>query len=114
MESKLIIENASQAIVSVETTGIVSAWNNAAESVFGWPKGEAIGRHLNDLVVLNSGDGSTFFSHLEQETLKETVVTFTRRDGVVVPFEFNVSKISADEKSIYAIFARDVSNRWQR
>jgi len=114
MESKLIIENASEAIVSVEATGLVSAWNKAAESVFGWPKGEAIGRHLNDVMVLNSGNGGTFFSHLEQETIKETVVTFTRRDGVVVPFEFNVSKISFDEKAIYAVFARDVSNRWQR
>ncbi|MEN8134995.1 MAG: PAS domain S-box protein [Thermodesulfobacteriota bacterium] len=114
MESKLIIENASVAIISVERTGVVSAWNNTAESVFGWTSDEAVGKHLDDVVILNSGNSGTFFSHLEQEPQKDTVVTFTRRDGVVVPFEFNFSKISSGDNSIYAVFARDVSNRWQR
>ena len=114
MESKLIIENASEAIISVETTGIVSSWNKAAEYVFGCTGDEAIGKHLNEIIVLNSGNGGTFFSYLDQEEVRDTVVTFTRGDGVVVPFEFNVSMISSGNHSIYAIFARDVSNRWQR
>lgn len=114
MESNLIINNASEAIVSVETTGEISAWNNTAEVVFGWSKEEAIGRHLDEVVVLNSGNSGSFFSHLERESPKDTVVTFTRPDGVVVPVEFNVSKISSGENSIFAVFARDVSNRWQR
>jgi PAS domain S-box-containing protein len=115
MESKLIIENASEAIISVETTGEISAWNLAAESVFGWKSAEVVGKRLDEVVVLNSGNGGTFFSHLEeQEALKDTVVTFTRRDGKVIPFEFNVSKISSGGSTIHAVFARDVSNRWQR
>lgn len=114
MESNLIIENASEAIISVEMTGIVSSWNNTAAGVFGWIKDEAIGKHIDDVIALNSGNGGTLFSHLEQETRRDTVVTFTRHDGVIVPFEFNVAKISSGKKSIYAVFARDVSNRWQR
>lgn len=115
MESKLIIENASEAIVSVETTGEISGWNKAAESLFGWTGDEAVGRPLNEVVTLNNGNGGTFFSLLgEQEALRDTVVTFTRRDGKVIPFEFNVSRISSGENTIYAVFARDVSSRWQR
>ncbi|MFO7607474.1 MAG: PAS domain S-box protein [Desulfurivibrionaceae bacterium] len=115
MESKLIIENASEAIVSVETTGEISGWNKAAESLFGLTGDEAVGRQLNEVVALNNGNGGTFFSLLEeQEALRDTVVTFTRRDGKVIPFEFNVSKISSGENTIYAVFARDVSSRWQR
>jgi len=115
MESKLIIENASEAIISVELSGEITSWNKAAESIFGWKTGEVIGNHLDEIVALNNGNGGTFFSLLaDQETLNDTVVTFTRRDGKVVPFEFNVSKISAGKNSIYAVFARDVSNRWQR
>jgi len=115
MESKLIIENASEAIISVETTGEISAWNKAAESVFGLNSNEAVGKHLDEVVVLNSGNGGTFFSHLEeQDVLKDTVVTFTRSDGKVIPFEFNVSKITSGDNTSYAVFARDISSRWQR
>jgi PAS domain S-box-containing protein len=114
MESRLIIEKASEAIISVESNGNVSSWNKAAETIFGLVGNKAIGRHLDDVIALNSGNGGSLFSHLEQEKQKDTVVTFTRCDGVVVPFEFNVAKISGGGNSIYAIFARDVSNRWKR
>ncbi|MDT8334717.1 MAG: PAS domain S-box protein [Desulfurivibrionaceae bacterium] len=115
MESKLIIENASEAIISVEQNGEISAWNKAAESVFGWKAGEVLGKPLDEFIVLNNGNGGSFFSQLEQqEAPKDTVVTFTHPAGRVVPFEFNVSKISSGANSIYAVFARDVSSRWQR
>lgn len=114
MESKLIIENASEAIISVETTGIVAAWNKTAEAIFACPKDEAIGKHLDDVIVLNNGNNGTFFSQLQREPQKDTVVTFTRPDQVIVPFEFNVAKIDSGDNSVFAIFARDVSYRWQR
>jgi PAS domain S-box-containing protein len=114
MESRLIIEKASEAIISVGPDGTVAAWNKAAETVFGLARDEVVGRHLDEVIVLKSGNGGSLFSHLEPAMQKDTVVTFTRRDGVTVPFEFNVAKISGGGDSIYAIFARDVSNRWQR
>lgn len=114
MESELIIENASEAIISVEMTGLVSAWNRAAEVVFGRARDEVIGKHLDEVVALKGGNGRTLFSYLQQGTQKDTVVTFTRHDGVVVPVEFSATTIRSSVDAIYAVFARDISSRRQR
>src|SRR6266496_3946065 len=39
------------AIVTVDRDGIVTSWNLAADELFGYSRDEAIGRHLDDLVV---------------------------------------------------------------
>ena len=41
MENKLIVENAQEAIISVEKGGMISSWNFAAEKAFGWSRNTA-------------------------------------------------------------------------
>jgi PAS domain S-box-containing protein len=44
-----LLENVSQAIAATDLEGRVSYWNPAAERLFGWLRGEAIGRPIVDL-----------------------------------------------------------------
>lgn len=46
-----IVESASNAIVSQDLAGVVTSWNRAAERIFGFTAGEALGKSLDDLIV---------------------------------------------------------------
>ena len=46
-----LVLNNPAAVVVVDRDANVLSWNPAAESLFGYPKGEAIGRNIDDLVA---------------------------------------------------------------
>ena len=46
-----IIDNAHQAIVTVDCRGVVTLWNRHAELILGWTAEEAMGQPLADLIV---------------------------------------------------------------
>jgi PAS domain S-box-containing protein len=49
--ARRVVEAASGAYVSIDDAGTITAWNAAAESTFGWPREEAIGRPLQDTII---------------------------------------------------------------
>lgn len=38
-------------MVATDADGVVTTWNSRAETLYGWPRDEAIGRHINELTV---------------------------------------------------------------
>lgn len=46
-----ILDAATDAFVSLDGDGTVTAWNAAAERTFGWSRDEALGQHVVDLVI---------------------------------------------------------------
>ena len=53
-----LTEQASDAIVVENIDGVVTSWNRAAERLFGWSAGEAIGRHGTDLLLPPAGQAA--------------------------------------------------------
>ena len=49
--TRLIIDSALDAVVTIDMQGVVHAWNTQAERTFGWTAAEAIGRDLADLII---------------------------------------------------------------
>ena len=45
-----LVDRLADAVVIADAEGTITYWNNAAERVFGWPAGEALGRNL-DLII---------------------------------------------------------------
>lgn len=45
-----IVANAGEAILAKDTNGIITAWNPAAEKLYGWASEEVIGKHVNIIV----------------------------------------------------------------
>jgi PAS domain S-box-containing protein len=39
------------AVIATDPDGVVTTWNARAESLYGWTRGEAVGRHISDLTV---------------------------------------------------------------
>src|SRR5678815_3928137 len=48
---QLNFEAALDGIITIDRRGLITGWNNHAEKMFGWPRTEAMGRELADLVI---------------------------------------------------------------
>jgi PAS domain S-box-containing protein len=73
----VMVEMCSEAIVSTSTDGTIVCWNTAAERLFGFPAGLAIGRNILELVPFDR-------LHEHREAVSgaaggKTVVLATRR-----------------------------------
>lgn len=116
--TRLIIESSLNAIVIMDSYGIINDWNNPAEKMFGWTKDEAIGQRLEDLIIpprfrdahrqgleqfLRTGFGPLLNQLIEQ--------TAMRRDGTEFPVELSFSPLKQGNTYIFSGFIHDISNR---
>jgi PAS domain S-box-containing protein len=118
MENKLIVENASEAIISVEKAGMISSWNPAAEKAFGWSREEAVGMRLDEAIRVDDDKDPGVFHSLGFDKEASDKVQFervvTRPDGRSVPFEFVSSNVLMEDEWTALIFAREITVRRQR
>ncbi|WP_333877619.1 SpoIIE family protein phosphatase [Methylobacter sp.] len=116
--TRLIIESSLSAIVIMNSYGIVTDWNHPAERMFGWTKDEAIGQHLNELIIppaqrdahrqglkrfLRTGSGPLLNRLIEQ--------TAIRRDGTEFPVELSISPLKLGDAYIFSGFIHDITER---
>ncbi len=96
-QQRMIIETASYAFVAIDSDGIVEDWNHQAERTFGWPRTEAIGVELAELIVPQAqraahreglrryaatGEGRILSRRMELEAI--------HRDGHQFPMELTI------------------------
>ncbi|HEY6255096.1 MAG TPA: PAS domain S-box protein [Xanthobacteraceae bacterium] len=113
-----IINTALDAVVQMDERGIIIDWNPQAEAVFGWPRAEAIGMTLGELIVperhraghktglaryLRSGDSTILGKRLELEAL--------RRDGNEIKVELSVTALRYRGGTVFNGFIRDLTER---
>lgn len=116
--SRLLIESAYDAFVSIDEDGRVIGWNTAAEQTFGWAQDEAIGRSLAEMIIphkhrdahqagirrfMETGEGPILNTRLE--------LTALRRDGEEFPVELAVWALESGKQQTFCAFVRDVSFR---
>jgi PAS domain S-box-containing protein len=113
-----ILETALDAIVLMDARGLVLSWNPRAEAAFGWPRAEAVGRRVADLIVppryreahdrglaryLQSGDGPMLNRPVELIAL--------RRDGSEFPVALRISALRDTDRIVFCAFIEDISER---
>jgi PAS domain S-box-containing protein len=116
-KTRLIIDTALDAVITIDAQGRVTDWNKQAEVIFGWSSGEAIGQHLSDMIIperlrmahkrglshfLATGDGPIL--------RRRTEITAVRRSGVEFPVELEVSPIRLAEDWVFSAFIRDITD----
>ncbi|MEA2331189.1 MAG: hypothetical protein QOH58_1327 [Thermoleophilaceae bacterium] len=115
--TRLVLDSAPDAFITLDTEGVIRTWNSAAERLFGWPALGAIGKPMRTLVVppefrdrhdarrraLADSSGPVATEHFEVE--------FQRRDGSRFPAEATVSKVDVRGEVLIAGFVRDVTDR---
>ncbi len=50
-QARLIVDRALDAIIVIDSDGIVSGWNEQAQGIFGWPRAQILGKQLVDKII---------------------------------------------------------------
>ena len=95
--ARLVVEAASGAYVSIDDTGIIRSWNAAAESTFGWPREEAVGRPLHETIIPERYRGAHLagirrFLHSGEGPMlgRRTEIAALHRNGYELPIELAI------------------------
>ncbi len=110
-----IVRSSDEAIVGKDLDGIITAWNPAAERLFGFSAQEAIGRSIRMIVPADrQAEEDDVLSRLRRgETIEHMETVRIRKDGTPIDVALTVSPIrGADGRIIGASkIARDIGER---
>ena len=116
--TRLIIESSMNAIVIMDSYGIITDWNHQAEEMFGWSRIEAIGQRLDELVIparFHSAHRRGLYTFLQTGAApilnKQTEQIALRRDGTEFPVELSVSPLKLGNAYVFSGFIHDISGR---
>jgi PAS domain S-box-containing protein len=104
-----LLENSPTAIAAVDLEDTVTAWNPAAEKLFGYARREAIGRNIDELVA-NSVEVRTEAAEINRRARESghahVITRRTRSDGALVDVEVLVAPVvlGGDVQGFFAIY----------
>ena len=114
---RLIVETSLDAFLEIDPNGLLTDWNAHAERTFGWSRSEAIGKPVNEMIVMDRDLEGTrslreIFDSKEAAPIPRRIEVIARhRDGHEFPAEMAVSAIRWGQKSLFAAFVHDVTAR---
>jgi PAS domain S-box-containing protein len=53
-----VLDHVDLAVIATDLDGVVTTWNTRAEALYGWTRGETVGRHIAELTVPDESQGS--------------------------------------------------------
>lgn len=115
---RTLVNSAQDAIVVMDSAGLVVEWNPRAEWMFGYRAGEAIGQRLSKLIIppeLRQAHETGLRKFLETRRVKQIgrVVeqTAIHRDGRSIPIELAIWPLDAGDEMMFGAFIRDITAR---
>jgi PAS domain S-box-containing protein len=116
--TRLIIDQASDAVITVDSELKITGWNLQAEKTLGWSSNEIISCDLLETVIPESRRASR---HAEATRFAETgewaqtnrlhETTALTRQGKTIPVEVTMTPIRLGTGYFFTIFLRDISER---
>jgi PAS domain S-box-containing protein len=115
--TRLVLDTAPDAFITLDRHGHILTWNAAAERLFGWTKKDAIGKTMRELIVppeFRERHDARRLALVESDAPVATErfeVEFVRRDGQRFPGEATVSKVEGRGEVLVSGFITDVTER---
>ena len=112
-----IFDNSADALITIDETGRIEAYNRACERIFGYSAEEALGRNVSMLMhedVASEHDAYLaryLHSSSDRPDRIGLEVDGRRKDGSSVPLEITVSEICVGDNRIFSGILRDVTER---
>jgi PAS domain S-box-containing protein len=113
-----IVETSLDGVLLMDTSGIITGWNAAAERIFGWSREEVLDKELAAYIIperlreshrkglahlLATGKGPVLGRRLELPAL--------RCDGTEFPVELSINPLPGSGPKMFVGFIRDISQR---
>jgi PAS domain S-box-containing protein len=118
--TRLVVDTAPDAFITLDRRGQILSWNAAAERLFGWTEEEATGKAMRELIVppeFRERHDARRIALVESDVPGATErfeVEFVRRDGQRFPGEATVSKVEAGGEVYISGFVTDSTERLRR
>ncbi len=116
-KTRLIVDSALDAVVTMDAEGIIRSWNDQAAVIFGWQQAEAIGQRMSELIIPEELRGPHdrglrhFFASGEGPLLRRPFeTTAVRRNGDQFPVELQVMPLRLGEEWFFSGFIRDITD----
>jgi diguanylate cyclase (GGDEF)-like protein/PAS domain S-box-containing protein len=113
-----IVNSALDGLITIDHHGRIVEFNPAAERIFGYKRGDAVGREVAELILapeLRNGDGDGFGRRLqtgESRLLGNRIeMTAKRADGSQLSVEVTIIRVGVSYPPLFAAFIRDISER---
>lgn len=115
---RLIMNSALDAIICMDTAGLVTVWTKQAEKIFGWTESEMIGTQLSDSIIpeqyrkvhqnglkryLETGHGPVLNRMIEINGLN--------RKGEEFPVELSIVPVLQGDFQFFCAYIRDITER---
>ena len=116
--TRLILDNALDAVITMHASGVISDWNAQAEKMFGWSRAEALGQQMSATIIphryrdrhemglkkfLITGEGPVLNKRIE--------ISAIHRDGHEFPVELAISPAKVGEHWTFSAFIRDLTEQ---
>lgn len=115
---RLIMSAALDAIICIDTEGMVTFWNPQAEQIFGWKQDEVMGKRLSSIIIPEA------YRQMHDHGMEQYKVTgkgpalnvllelnAINREGTMFPIELTVLPIQQESDSFFCAFIRDITER---
>jgi len=112
-----VIANAADAVVTIDSRGLIESFNPAAEKIFGFSADEVLGNPLTLLIPGRHRDAHLKGLERVQLTGKSNTVGKTlelhglRNDGSEFPMELSISAWKAEKEMFFTGIVRDITER---
>src|SRR5688572_28649835 len=116
--ARLLIDTANDAVITIDPQSVIIDWNRTAERMFGWPRADAVGRVITDLIVppahreAHHRGMKRFLEHRTPGILNRRVeITALDRGGREFDIELSVWPVESGTAFTFSAFIRDISER---
>lgn len=116
--SRQIIDSAGDAFIAMDARGVITDWNKAAETIFGWSQAEAVGQSVSQAIVpaqyreAHQRGLERFLSHGKSQVLGQRLELPARhRSGREFPIEITLWSLKEEHEWSFFAFAHDISSR---
>lgn len=116
--TRAILRTANDAFITMDSGGRIVDWNERAETMFGWPREEALGRILADTIVPERfrARHTRGFNQLratdDSELLNRRLEWIAlRRDGAEFPIELTIWPTGRGPERTFNTFVRDITDQ---
>jgi PAS domain S-box-containing protein len=116
--TRLVIESALDAVVSIDAQGKIIDWNRQAETIFQWTRDQAMGRDFCQTILsLPHQDAQaqtfrTFLETLDGRVFDRRIETLAvKRDGSKFPAELAITPLKVSGTYIFNSFIEDITER---
>jgi len=116
--TRRVVETALDALITMDSDGVITGWNPQAEKTFGWTREAVLGRTVETTLMPERfrdahRQGLAHYLATGEATVlnKRIEITALHRDGSEFPVELAITPIRTGDAVTFAGFVRDITER---